>query len=56
MAMEVSWWERRDHADRDALGKAALADCRALRQTIGEIYQNWTRDGLFHLATEGRGS
>ncbi len=35
MAMEVSWWERRDIADRDALGKAALAHCRALRQTPG---------------------
>jgi hypothetical protein len=35
MAMEVSWWERRDHADRDALGRAALAHCRALRQTAG---------------------
>lgn len=35
MAMEVSWWERRDPADRDALGQAALAHCRALRATAG---------------------
>jgi hypothetical protein len=35
MAMEVSWWERRDAADRDALGRAALDHCRALRQTEG---------------------
>jgi hypothetical protein len=35
MAMEVSWWERRDAADRDALGRAALDHCRALRQTAG---------------------
>ena len=35
MALEVSWWERRDPADRDALGRAALAHCRALRQTAG---------------------
>jgi len=35
MAMEVSWWERRDIADRDGMGKAALAHCRALRETAG---------------------
>lgn len=35
MAMEVSWWERRDPADRDALGGAALAHCRALRANPG---------------------
>ncbi len=35
MAMEVSWWERRDGADREALGQAALAHCRVLRQTPG---------------------
>ena len=35
MAMQVSWWERRDHADRDALGHAALAHCRALREVEG---------------------
>jgi hypothetical protein len=35
MAMEVSWWERRDQADRDQMGGAALAHCRALRDTPG---------------------
>jgi hypothetical protein len=35
MAMAVSWWERRDQADRNALGAAALAHCRALRETPG---------------------
>jgi hypothetical protein len=35
MAMQVSWWERRDAADRDALGRAALAHCRALRRSEG---------------------
>jgi hypothetical protein len=35
MAMQVSWWERRDAADRDALGRAALAHCRALRTREG---------------------
>ena len=35
MALQVSWWERRDHADRDALGRAALAHCRALRAGEG---------------------
>ena len=35
MAMEVSWWERRDQADRDTLGRAALEHCRALRATEG---------------------
>ena len=35
MALAVSWWERRDGADRDALGRAALEHCRALRQTEG---------------------
>ena len=35
MAMQVSWWERRDHADRDAFGQAALAHCRALRGQEG---------------------
>jgi len=35
MALQVSWWERRDAADRDALGSAALAHCRALRATEG---------------------
>lgn len=31
MAIQYSRWERRDGADRDALGKAALAACRAAR-------------------------
>ena len=35
MAMQVSWWERRDQADRDALGRAALEHCRALRASEG---------------------
>ncbi len=35
MAMQVSWWERRDQADRDALGRAALEHCRALRTSEG---------------------
>ena len=35
MALEVSWWERRDPADRDALGRAALDHGRTLRQTAG---------------------
>ena len=35
MAMQVSWWERRDSADRDALGHAALAYCRAARAQPG---------------------
>ena len=35
MAMQVSWWERRDPADRDALGRAALDHCRALRASEG---------------------
>jgi hypothetical protein len=35
MALQVSWWERRDDADWDALGFAARAHCRALRKTEG---------------------
>ena len=35
MAMQVSWWERRDPADRAALGRAALDHCRALRASEG---------------------
>jgi hypothetical protein len=35
MAMQVRWWERRDAADRDALGRAAFAHCRALRSSEG---------------------
>ena len=35
MAMQVSWWERRDHADRETLGRAALQHCRALRAGEG---------------------
>ena len=35
MVMQVSWWERRAAADRDALGRAALAHCRALRTREG---------------------
>jgi hypothetical protein len=35
MAMQVSWWERRDGADRDALGRAALAYRRAARAQDG---------------------
>ncbi len=35
MAMQVSWWERRDAADRDGLGRAALDYCRAARGQPG---------------------
>lgn len=35
MAMLVSWWERRDSADRNAFGKAALDFCRATRVRPG---------------------
>lgn len=35
MALEVSWWERRDGADRDLLGRVALEHCRVLRRSEG---------------------
>src|SRR5215207_4124093 len=35
MALQVSWWDRRDQTDRDTLGRAALAHCRALRAGEG---------------------
>ena len=31
MAMLVSYWERRDNADRERFGRAALDYCRAVR-------------------------
>jgi hypothetical protein len=35
MAMQVTYWERRDQADRDAVGRAALVYCRAARGQEG---------------------
>lgn len=35
MAIQITRWERRDNADRDALGHAALNHCRAVRATEG---------------------
>ena len=35
MTMQVSYWERRDGADRDSFGRAALNVCRALRIAPG---------------------
>lgn len=35
MAIMVGRWERRDNADREALGSAALAYCRAVKAREG---------------------
>jgi hypothetical protein len=43
MAIQYQRWERRDGANRDALGKAALSYCRALRTD--------TRSARFYWAT-----
>ena len=42
MPLFVGRWERRDGADRDALGRAALAMCRNARSTEG------VRDSRFY--------
>lgn len=41
MALEYSRWERRDNADRDALGRAALAYCRATRTDTSRARFYW---------------
>jgi hypothetical protein len=35
MAITVGRWERRDDADREALGNAAVAYCRAIKKQAG---------------------
>jgi phenylalanine-4-hydroxylase len=35
MTMQVSYWERRDSADRESFGRAALNFCRATRVAPG---------------------
>ncbi len=35
MAIQLTRWERRDNADRNALGNAALEACRASRRVEG---------------------
>lgn len=39
MALEVSWWDRRDQADRGALGAAALGDGRAPLNVPGDAVE-----------------
>lgn len=41
MAIQYSRWERRDGADRDALGRAALAACRATRTDTSRSRFYW---------------
>lgn len=36
MAMQVDWWERRDHADWDTFGRSALAHCRTVGAGEGQ--------------------
>ena len=35
MALRATYWERRDNADREALGNTAYDFCRALRRAKG---------------------
>lgn len=54
MDIGISRWERRDGADRDQLGKAALGFCRAMRGSDG--VQNarfyWTNPDTVVVLTE----
>ena len=55
MPIDFSIWERRDGADRRALGEAAFAACRALRARDGILSSKfyWYRTDKVVFWTEG---
>lgn len=52
MALQYSRWERRDNADRDALGRAALAACRSARTDTRRARFYWASADEIVILTE----